>query len=911
MNTHHYIRTYSSISVLFIFLLLCSCGSRTEHLIQDTAIRQQTEKDFSAKRIYLSASLPFFADTLSTPGELFTKACGLSEGDRLNSMETEALVFLYAYMPLNDMSMHTPRFFLDQVRASFEVQKTFSWGKQVPDLIFRHFVLPPRVNNENLDSCRTVFMKELAPRLQGMTMQQAALEVNHWCHEKVIYRPTDGRTSGPLAVVARAYGRCGEESVFTVAALRSVGIPARQVYTPRWAHTDDNHAWVEVWADGQWYYLGACEPEPELNRAWFSTVAQQAMQVHTWVFGKYSGPEEILREEAGYTEINVLPVYAASRLAQVTLTDEQGLPVEGATIEFGLYNYAEFYPIAKQVSDKDGKASLTTGLGTLVIQAVKDDLRAIAPFPVYEKDTLLLVLRPFVNEKVEHYHLKPPAEGKLLKLSEADAQRHAARLEQEDSIRMAYIATFPFSNQEKAANLAEELKLGKEAIPLLQQTFCNGSQVESFLRKTSPGQRKRALKLLEILPEKDLQEVSEAILTDHLKGVESLSGKYKDTPLYEQYVLQPRVDNELIIAWRQELWKMFGNKSGEEMETLDFVRECLSGIEETDNNFIRCYTQSPLATLQTWKANLRSKNVLGVALLRTLGIPSRIDPVTGRFEAFVKGAWAPVWQPSSSGADVEKRVKLNLRYTPQNGLNVPRYETHYTLGRWENGTFRTLGLSSEEADLSRNPRTGKVETTVEVLPGNYRIITGRRLSDGSVLARTEYFVLEPGSDKSMELLFEQVDQQVAVIGNMNPEARYMPAEGNLPISILQTTGRGFFVLLLVDTDKEPSRHLLEDLGKYAGELETLGLPIVCILKDSLSMQRFRKPDGIPSGLHLGYEMDGNVSKELAEMLERPDLPVNRPLVMVADTFGRVFYYSLGYNIGSVEALTSVVRRMKS
>ena len=26
----------------------------------------------------------------------------------------------------------------------------------------------------------------------------------------------------------------------------------RQVYTPRWAHTDDNHAWVEAWADGRW-----------------------------------------------------------------------------------------------------------------------------------------------------------------------------------------------------------------------------------------------------------------------------------------------------------------------------------------------------------------------------------------------------------------------------------------------------------------------------------------------------------------------------------------------------------------------------------------------------------------------------------------------------------------------------------
>ena len=63
--------------------------------------------------------------------------------------------------------------------------------------------------------------------------------------------------------VADELGNGGEESTFTVSALRTIGIPARQVYTPRWAHTDDNHAWVEAWVDGKWYFLGAC-PEPRM-----------------------------------------------------------------------------------------------------------------------------------------------------------------------------------------------------------------------------------------------------------------------------------------------------------------------------------------------------------------------------------------------------------------------------------------------------------------------------------------------------------------------------------------------------------------------------------------------------------------------------------------------------------------------
>ena len=84
-----------------------------------------------------------------------------------------------------------------------------------------------------------------------------------------------------------ARGRCGEESTLAVSAMRSVGIPARQCYVPRWAHCDDNHAWVEVWADGDWHYLGACEPEPVLDKVGLLQLHQRQclfMQRHfqTW-----------------------------------------------------------------------------------------------------------------------------------------------------------------------------------------------------------------------------------------------------------------------------------------------------------------------------------------------------------------------------------------------------------------------------------------------------------------------------------------------------------------------------------------------------------------------------------------------------------------------------------------------------
>ncbi len=83
------------------------------------------------------------------------------------------------------------------------------WGDSIPEDIF-HFVLPVRINNENLDESRMVFFDELKRPGEGLSLYDAVLEVNHWCHEKVIYTPSDGAQVPTLASVKTAYGRCGE-----------------------------------------------------------------------------------------------------------------------------------------------------------------------------------------------------------------------------------------------------------------------------------------------------------------------------------------------------------------------------------------------------------------------------------------------------------------------------------------------------------------------------------------------------------------------------------------------------------------------------------------------------------------------------------------------------------------------------
>ncbi len=269
----------SSILVHLVVILFTLTSCNSNKLIKDKYLREDINSRFELVRK--------FADNRSD--QLFQ----VFSDSRLSRAEEEGLKFYLASMPLNDLADYDSRFFLENIRESIKARSYFPWVPGIPDHIYLHYVLPVRVNNENLDSFRIKYYDELADRLRGFDdIEAAALEINHWCHEKVSYQGADIRTSAPMATILSTRGRCGEESTLTVAALRTAGIPARQVYVPRWAHSDDNHAWVEVWINGEWKYMGACEPEPILNHGWFTEAASRAMLIHTKSFGKYYGKED-------------------------------------------------------------------------------------------------------------------------------------------------------------------------------------------------------------------------------------------------------------------------------------------------------------------------------------------------------------------------------------------------------------------------------------------------------------------------------------------------------------------------------------------------------------------------------------------------------------------------------------------
>ena len=195
----------------------------------------------------------------------------------LSEEEALCLRAVYAGLGPQDLASIPAGQHLEDVRTALLARRELD--RQVGEELFFLYVLPARVNNEFPDGARPWLYEQLRDRVKGLGLAETALEVNYWCYAHATYAPADDRTLGPRGVCSRARGRCGEESTLLTAALRAVGVPARQVYAPRWAHCDDNHAWVEIWDGTGWRYMGACEPEEAPDRGWFTSAASRSMLV--------------------------------------------------------------------------------------------------------------------------------------------------------------------------------------------------------------------------------------------------------------------------------------------------------------------------------------------------------------------------------------------------------------------------------------------------------------------------------------------------------------------------------------------------------------------------------------------------------------------------------------------------------
>jgi transglutaminase-like putative cysteine protease len=934
---------FQAFFVVLVLGLLAGCQrDKDGHFMKDKAYREAVHADFEAR---MAANDSALAHIVEIPDQARNDAEGRharpdrASVDVLSLAEREALEFLYAYMPLADVTDYPTSYYLDQVRASFRIREEMGW--KVPEREFRHFVLPVRVNNENLDTSRVAFYRELKPRVKGLSMADAILEVNHWCHEKMTYQPSDARTSSPLASVMNALGRCGEESTFCVAALRSVGIPARQVYTPRWAHTDDNHAWVEAWADGQWHFIGACEPEPVLDLGWFNAPASRAMLMHTKVFGRYDGPEEVVLESPNYTEVNLIDNYATTARADFRVVDAADAPVEGARVDFCIYNYAEFYPAVSKYTDGDGCTFLSSGLGDLLVWASKDGAYGYAKCSFGKDKEVTVVLDRSLSlskglSDAEALDIVPPPENvRLPEVTPAQRAENDRRFAREDSLRHAYEATFP--THEEALAFTQEYGYGHHMVFPIEWSRGNWRTIEAFMSMADDHERVEHLFLT--LSRKDFHDIT----------LENLMDSYMD----RDAILGPRVENEFLSPYKSRF------EGIEQLENLkgpqDVVTYVRSNITVLDDPKAWSIPMAPYSVFLSEVADPRSRDIFFVALARARGIEAQKDPVTGKIQYRTDGDWLDVDFDGAGPAVAAPKGTLKLAYTPDKVVDNPRYYSHFSLSKIENGRPRLLEFDEGEVDMGGGVDWAHVfKKGYPLEEGRYLLVSGNRLSSGTVPVTLAFFDVVAGEETLIDLVLRAAENEVPVLGSFDAETPFtpvaltktedgdvleeipgqarndgkevIPSEDSSVIpseakeSLLAAVGRGHYALAILEPGKEPTNHVLRDLAVAREKLEAWGRPIVLLCANETAMHRLQveMSEGryglLPDTIILGLDTEGAVQKGIEKGMKvgpssDTGAPTRLPLVILADTFNRVYFLSEGYTIGLGEQLAATVAKL--
>lgn len=862
-------------ATFIILLFILNLSFAQKHFITNKSYRDSVEAKYNNLERIISPE--FFQE--------------VKAGEKDLSLEQkEAYQFLYAYMPLSDIADYSPSYFHNIVSKTFEIRESMPWGKAIPEAEFRHFVLPVRINNSNLDSSRSFFFSQLKNRVQNMDMLKAALEVNHWCHEHVAYQASDSRTSSPITTYLNAYGRCGEESTFTVAALRSVGIPARQVYTPRWAHTDDNHAWVEFWANGSWHFFGACEPVPEADMGWFTEPARRAMLVNTRVIGKYEGNERILVDRGSYSILNTLNVYAETKILYAKVVDAEGNAIENANVDYQLYNYGEYYTIAPKKTNKEGLASFETGLGTLIVWAYHNNSFDWKNVNVQKTDTVYLTLN---HKGTKAYSVDflytPPAQPTPRKVSAAGKAACDIRLKEEDQMRAEYEKTFMDTAQCKALAKRNNLDFDK-LWPIMKHSRANWKTIEHFVDKAPKNRKQMALDLLHAIATKDLHDTEVDVLMDHLIN----TPRYKesgieDKSIYLNYLLNPRIMHEFLTPWRGFLQENISKKE---------YKTWVDRNVRIDNklNFYRVLI-SPEGIFKTRISDQRSANLMKVALYRSHKIPARLEPGTRTPQYYKKGQWFNMQgDVKTLLANDNDFAYLNLQ-NPDN-MDKLLYYKHFTIAKLRNGQYHTL-----DYEWDKNLNSFEL---LKLPVGNYRLTTGNRIPGGAVLVHFEFFNLEANDTTHVDVQLRKQENEVKVLGTLPVIRIKLLHDVEKPKAC--STEPVYQIFVWYQPNNEPSKHAVQDIGAVKDKLENKDITLKLISKTKIDVSQLDPKyfGNLPSTAR--YLFDPKL-KYLAEIEKRLDKKMGSefPYIILVNPKNEIIYFHEGYSIGIGEEILKLVR----
>jgi hypothetical protein len=642
--------------------------------------------------------------------------------------------------------------------------------------------------------------------------------------------------------------------------------------------------------DGEWHFLGACEPEPVLDLGWFNEPASRALLLHTRVFGDYNGPEEVISRTDYYTEINVVNQYGKTAKTTFTVTDTDGEPQPGIDVEFKIYNYAEFCTVVKKTTDEHGQTWLTSGLGCMMAYAAKDGLFGFQVFKAGEQDNVTIVLdhQEGSAEPFEFDMVPPVPSANIPKVSPEMRAENDGRIAHEDSLRNAYIADCKKAQKERIGNTGN-----KTLCSIYEKTWGNCQTIADFVAYAQEQkQETKAVELLQTISDKDLRDISLEVLKDHFDHTPGLEQSIVAMPpdQYKQYILSPRISNEMIVPWRETLSQYFNESDREQYHNdptllVDWVKQNITVDDALNPQRIPI---SPLGVLKARKADRHSRDIFFVAMARSLGIAAQINPVNGNIQYYGKNHWINI---NFNNEEQHKSYigYLDIQYKPIPFYNNPKYYTHFSIKRFNGENFQLLAYDAKDPGIDDGLMLADFERPLPLDEGYYILTSGTRLDDGTALTHSEFFTIKAGETSQVELMLRRPHNNTTVIGQLSNRPAFLEDEG-------------CYIIGYLDQGSEPTTHAMKDIAAFRNDFEASGIPLFLAFGNDDVYEAFllKAFEGLPANACPYIDEDGMLWKDLVDNLDIQEN--NLPVFVIVNGKNEVTFIKQGYHIGLGEQL---------
>lgn len=578
--------------------------------------------------------------------------------------------FLLSSMPDVDLVNLDSDDFISYLDALKKNIKRIAWRDKIDDNLFHYYILPHRVSQEPLENFAQIYADTLFELTKDVKdMREAALRINGWVYTKMKYEPTARWDQNATTTINRGIGRCEEMAILCVKALRTVCIPARDVYTPWWPFTNSNHAWVEVWVDGKWHALGGGELT-DLDNAWFAGPSRRAAIIKGVVYGEMKeGYEPIYKKEDGFTIVNVTGNYAdVTNLAIRVLKDNE--PAESVSVAICVYNYSSLAPVGLKKTDKLGFTKFFVGKTDLFVYAYKDSFLGYKIWKPTskDKDTVVIDISKKVVPDTSFWLHTRRIESEKRK-SEYKPNNDSLHLLQQQHFWKVNIVD---SSLASAFN-GRDMKL----IKTFYNAKGNAKSLLKYFKGLPDSLEEIFVDYFDVLPAKDIVSLDTSGLTEELLCIEESKKLVQEEipdSIMRDYIVSDRILFEHIAKWRFCIQSEFASfKKGNTARIVDDVfMWVIKNIERIEKRGYFGPEKNPLDVFRTKRGVDSERYILIAGILRSIGIPARVKWSYDAVEYWDKG-----WKTRNLSKEEEhNKVWLSLKFI-KDGKDVTKKQQYY------------------------------------------------------------------------------------------------------------------------------------------------------------------------------------------------------------------------------------------